>query len=118
MKLNDPFGRVARRDRARYSALKDRLQQANILDARALQGFIDNVTATMLRLLAVILAAAMVLALLFPEASGLIMLLAALVLLWLAVSYVQTRLYLRRYRREECHRGQPESTATGGHTDR
>jgi len=104
MKLNDPFGRVARRDRAQYSALRSRLQEAKIHDAQGLQGFTDNVRTTLLRLLAVVLAVAAGAVLLFPAASGLIMLLGALAMLWLGVSYVQTRLYLRRYLREECNR--------------
>lgn len=102
MRLNDPFGRVSRRDRARYDALRDRLRQAGVRDAQALQGFAANISATMRRLLWVLLAVSFVLILLFPGALGPIILIATLVLLWLVVSYVQTRLYLKRYRREEC----------------
>jgi len=104
MKLNDPFGRVARRDRAQYTALKQRLCQAQIRDAQALQGFTANVSTMFVRLLAVVLAVSLGLLLLFPTAASLIALLGTLALLWLAASYVQTRLYLKRYLREECDR--------------
>lgn len=102
MKLNDPFGRVARRDRAQYTALKARLQEAQIRDAQALEVFAANTRTALLRLLLVVVAVSAGMVLLFPAASSLIVLLGTLGLLWLAVSYVQTHLYLRRYLREEC----------------
>lgn len=102
MKLGDPFGRVARRDRDRYAALRERLQQAEVRDAAGVRAFARNITITLARLVAVIVAVALGAMLLFPSTMNATILLSALVLLWLAVGYVQTRLYLERYRREEC----------------
>ena len=102
MKLNDPFGRVARRDRDRYAALRERLRQAQVCDAGAVRVFMRNITITLGRLVAVIVGVALGASLLFPSAKNVIIMLSALVLLWLAVGYVQTRLYLERYLREEC----------------
>ncbi len=101
VKLNDPFGRVSRRDRQRYSTFEQRLRQQGVGDSAALRQFTRRMTRTMIRLAAGILAVAAVLALAFPASRGLVSLLGVLILVWLAAGYAQTRLYLKRYRREQ-----------------
>ena len=100
MKLNDPFGRVSRREQHRYKTLEQRLRDESVLDAGSLQRFTRRATATVLKLTAAILALSATLALVFPGLRSLLLLLDILLLLGLSAGYLQTRLYLRRYRRE------------------
>lgn len=102
MKLNDPFGRVARRDRDRYRTLRSQLHGQGIRDAAAVQRFRHNMSATLLRLLVIIAAVVSIVIVVFPDARNPVLLVGALLLLWFATSYVQTRLYLKKYLRDEC----------------
>ncbi len=103
MKLNDPFGRVSRREQHRYKTLEQRLRGEGVLDADSLQRFTRGATATILKLSAIILVLSATLALVFPGLRSLLLLLDVLLLLWLSAGYLQTRLYLKRYRRENFH---------------
>lgn len=102
MKLNDPFGRVSRRNLDRYAALRARLLDEGIRDTAKVRRFRQNMTATLLRLVALVSVCSAAVALPFPAARGPALLCGALALLWLIVGYAQTRLYLARYLREEC----------------
>jgi len=105
VKLNDPFGRVARRDQGQYATFKQQLRQAHVTTADGVRTFAHNASTTMLRLVVVTAGGTTLMGLLFPAARGLAAAVAALVLIWLAASYVKTRLYLARYLREECDNG-------------
>jgi hypothetical protein len=101
VKLSDPFGRVSRRDQQRYLSLEQRLREQGVCDDAALRQFTRRMTRTMALLVTGILAVAAALALAFPASRGLVSLLGVLVFVWLAAGYAQTRLYLKRYRREQ-----------------
>ena len=103
VKLNDPFGRVSRREQHRYKILEQRLRDEGVLDADSLQRFTRGATATILKLSAMILVLSATLALVFPGLRSLLLVLDVLLLLWLSAGYLQTRLYLKRYRRENFH---------------
>ena len=100
MKLNDPFGRVSRREQERYRMLEQRLRDEGILDTGALNRFAHRLAVTILKLTGAVLVASAALALVFPGSSSLIVMLDILLLLWLAAGYFKTRIYLKRYRRE------------------
>ena len=100
MSLNDPFGRVSRRQKTAYHRLSEQLRQQGVLTPSAVHRAQRNLRQTGLRLLAVIVVAAVVGGLLFPEMQALIALTGALVLLWLGTSYLQTRNHLNTYARE------------------
>lgn len=105
MKLNDPFGRVSKKNQRNYQSLRDRLRQEEIRDPAAIARFTTNMTGTAARLAMIIFGASMALAVFFPELLATLLTLDALVLLWIAVGYIQTRLHLKRYIREECNKG-------------
>jgi len=100
VKLNDPFGRVSRREQHRYKTLEQRLRDEGVLDIGSLQRFTRRATTAILRLTAAILVLSATLALVFPASRSLLLVLDILLLLWLSAGYLQTRLYLKRYRRE------------------
>jgi hypothetical protein len=100
VKLNDPFGRVSRREQERYRVLEQRLRDEGILEVGALHRFTHRLTATILKLAGAVLVASAALALVFPKSCSLILMLDVLLLLWLSANYFKTRVYLKRYRRE------------------
>lgn len=104
MKLNDPFGRVSNRNRRNYASLRDRLHQEGIRDIAAVRGFTENMTATAVKLLLLLFGIPLILAVFFPQFRGALLALGILILLWVSVVYLQTRMHLKRYIREECNR--------------
>ncbi len=114
MKLNDPFGRVGRRDQAKYETIKQQLQSAGIDSTGALTTAQRNINRSVLTLLAVVIGMAALFALLAPATRGIVGTFGALILLWISANYVQTRLHLRRYRRELETSGASHETITDG----
>jgi hypothetical protein len=108
LKLNDPFGRVSKKNRRNYESLRDRLLQEGICDPAAIARFTTNMTTTAARLAVIILGASIVLAVIFPKLLATLLALDSLILLWIAVGYFQTRLHLKRYAREECKEGRQD----------
>ena len=102
MKMNDPFGRVSKRDRRDYASLRDRLQQEGIRDSRAVDGLIANMNATATKLLLLLFGISLVLGVFLPSIRIGLAGTVALLLLWATVVYVKTRMHLKRYAREEC----------------
>ena len=102
MKLNDPFGRVANRNRRNYGALRDRLLEEGIRDSGAVRRFTANMTATALKLLLPVFAISLALMVFFPQLLAGLLALTVLIVLWVAAVYFQTRMHLKRYLREEC----------------
>lgn len=100
MSLNDPFGRVSRRQRRAYAQLRTQLLDAGVRDADAVAATSRNIRDTVVKLALVIAAATLGLVVLFPQSRGTVLMLAALALLWLAANYLQTRGHLRHYLRE------------------
>ncbi len=109
MSLNDPFGRVSRRQRDAYRQFREQLRQQDIRTAAAVRQARRNLLQTSLRLLAVVVGAAVLGGILFPAASAMIAVTAVLVLLWLGSSYLQTRNYLNIYARELSDAGTPDA---------
>lgn len=105
MKLNDPFGRVSRRNEASYRSLRDRLQQEGIRDSQALRRVTANMTATIVKSLVLLFGLSVALGLFFPPLRIALFGIYVLVLLWVAVVYLKTRVHLNRYLQEECGKG-------------
>lgn len=100
--ISDPFSRVNSKRERHYQALRERLRQDGIHDAGAIAQLADNMWRMALKLAATALAVSLLLAVLLPSQFGVVMTLGVLALLWVAVSYVHTRMLVRRYLREEC----------------
>ena len=102
MKLNDPFGRVSRRQQQTYAALCARLKRQGVNDMASVHTFVARVRTLALGSVIGVIAITLILAAVLPTLGGLIGVIGALALIWLATSYLQTRMYLRRYINEEC----------------
>jgi uncharacterized membrane protein YjjP (DUF1212 family) len=100
MKLNDPFGRVGRRQQANYAAVRQQLQAEGVDSIGALDAIERRMTRSFWVMAAGIAATAALIALLLTAWQGISLVFAALGLLWAGSHYLQTRLLLRRYRRE------------------
>lgn len=100
MNLNDPFGRVARKNRRGYQALRAQLQEAGVTDVQALSGVVRQSRQSMTRLVAGLLGVAAVAALIFPGLATAVSLVAAMLLIGVIASYLQVRAHLNRYRNE------------------
>lgn len=100
MDLNDPFGRVSRRNQQSYQLFKRHLQQHGITDSHRLGEFSKRATYMLLKLLGLLFGTLGLLILVFPTALPALMLLCGTAALWGLARYLQTRLYLNRYRRE------------------
>ncbi len=109
MSLNDPFGRVSRRQQKAYQQFREQLRQQDVLTPAAVQQAQRHLHQTSLRLLAITVGAAAIAGMLFPELRALIAVTAVLVLLWLGSSYLQTRGYLNAYAREINDAGSPDA---------
>jgi uncharacterized membrane protein YjjP (DUF1212 family) len=100
MKLNDPFGRVGRRQQAHYAAVRQQLQAEGVDSLNALDAVEHRMTRSFWVMTAGIAGIAALIALLLPAGQGITLVFAALALLWAGSHYLQTRLLLKRYRRE------------------
>ena len=109
MSLNDPFGRVSRRQNDAYRRLRDQLRQQGIVTPPAVRQAQHRLRQTSLRLLAIIIAAAALGGVLFPDLRAVIAVTIALVLLWLGSSYLQTRTHLNTYLRAVSDAGSRET---------
>ena len=102
MKLNDPFGRVSKRNQHNYQMLRERLLQAGVRDSGGVSLFIRNMSIAAAKLWLFFCGACLVLAVFLPQLQTVLLALNILVLLWLAAVYFKTRMHLKRYLREEC----------------
>ena len=100
MRLDDPFGRVARNNHQAYTALRMRLLAEGVNDTAAVDRFTRNMRRTAGRLTLLVLALSAMLGLLFPRAAAPLFVFGAVVIAWLGTSYWQTRAHVHRYRRE------------------
>lgn len=105
MSLNDPFGRVARKNARAYEGLRERLRQQGVCSREGVDVFIRGTSATALKIGLVLLAVWLAATLAFPQLAALTAVFTVAALAWVATGYLQTRLMLRRYLREEC--GEP-----------
>jgi len=102
LKLNDPFGRVSSRNEASYQSLRDRLQQEGIRDDEAVRRVTTRMTATVVKGLGVLIGVSVALIILFPPLRITLLGIDILIVLWVSVVYLKTRMHLNRYLLEEC----------------
>lgn len=120
MKLNDPFGRVGRRQEASYAALKAQLIAEGIDQVSAVDAVMQRMTRMALLFMTITIGVTLLAGLLFAPWWGLVGVLGGITLLWLSATLFRTRTHLRRYRRElsreaAAHRDNPhDNKAPGG----
>lgn len=100
MKLNDPFGRVGRREQAGYATVKSQLLAEGVSSISALDASTRRITQSVVIFSLVILGISVLVASTVPAWRGLIGVFAALALIWIGATFVRTRLHLKRFRDE------------------
>jgi len=100
VKLNDPFGRVGRRQQANYAAVRQQLQAEGVGSGGELDAIEQRLSRTFWIAAGVLGGITTLIVALAPAWQGLALVFAALGLLWAGSHFLQTRLYLKRYRRE------------------
>ena len=101
MKLNDPFGRLARRDESGYAAVRLRLKAAGIDDAAGVERILKQTRRNVLAFGAAVVLSTLGLALLLPRVAPIVYALALLLLAVATHALIQGRRHLRRYITEE-----------------
>lgn len=110
MKLNDPFGRMARRREREYESLKQALQKAGMTDKQKAEELKTNLAKRSKTGLMVVIPVVVILALAFREYAIFVLAFGILAILWLTNTSRRGQEYISRYIAEEC--GQPmEATA-------
>ncbi|SEG29271.1 hypothetical protein [Marinobacterium lutimaris] len=108
MKLNDPFGRMARRREREYESLKQALLKANMTDAQKAADLRDNLAKRSKTGLMVVIPIIVIMALVFREYAIFALAFGVLAILWLTNTSRRGQEYINRYIAEEC--GQPTDT--------
>ena len=101
MKFDDPFGRKAQKQERDYASLSEALRKAGVTTAADVQRCERNITRNAVIMVVLSLLSVLLAALVYPAVLGIVTVLAAIVLLWIAASTVSGRRHLQRYRREE-----------------
>ncbi|MGB5832091.1 MAG: hypothetical protein WBG92_08885 [Thiohalocapsa sp.] len=114
MNLNDPFGRLQRRDEAGYAALRERLADAGVDSVGAAEGVMHNTRRNVLTFSAVVLMSALLLFALLPKLAPITGSLALFLLVIAANAMIKGRRYLKRYIAEELGRTGERRTASDG----
>ena len=119
MSLNDPFGRVSRRQAQAYSACREQLRTSGITSIDQVTAQVHRLGRNLLGLTGVVALVAIMAGWLFPSQRTWVGVVTTLVLLLLGSGFVQTRACLARYRNELARsgdvddgRGQPETPKT------
>lgn len=110
MKIDDPFGRKAQKQERNYVSLCGALKQAGVSTADDVLRCERNVTRNAVVMVVLALLSVLLAALIYPAVLGLVAVLAAIVMLWVAVTTVNGRRHLQRYLREEIERVEPPAT--------
>jgi len=97
VKLNDPFGRVGRRQNQAYAGVRQQLQARGIEDPAAVRELIRGVSRSALIWAGVVALSSVIAFVLFPEHQGIMGTLAGLILVWIIANGFQAQMHLRRY---------------------
>jgi hypothetical protein len=111
MKLNDPFGRVGRRQQAGYAAVKSQLLAEGISTVAAVEATARRITRSALLFALVVSGLSVLVAGLVPAWRGLTGVFAGLALIWIGATFARTRLHLKRFRAELNGAGAARPTA-------
>lgn len=100
MTLGDPFGRVSRRQRAAYHALREQLQRQGTTSHAQIEQLLFRLHRTTLHIALGLLIIGIVLFLMLPQWGGVLTLIGVMLGAWIASSFLQTRTHLRAYHDE------------------
>jgi len=105
MRLNDPFGRLQRRDEAGYDTVKTALRQAGVRDRAAARQVIARTRTRVLTFIAIVCTALVPVLLLWPRLLPIALALTALAVAVAANALIKARQHVQRYMDEEIDAG-------------
>lgn len=101
MKLNDPFGRMARRHQTGYESMRAVLQNAGITTPEAAREVIRKTRVRAVKFIAVCLVLFLLSAWLLPNALVVSVFFSVLIIVWVATWMVNGQRYINRYIEED-----------------
>jgi len=101
MNLNDPFGRLQRRDAAGYDSMRHKLLAAGIDSAEDVRHLLVSTRRNVLRFGAIVVVSALFLLVLVPTLAPITLSLALLLLVVAGNALIKGQRYLQRYIAEE-----------------
>ena len=101
MKLNDPFGRLERRNQANYALMRDAMIQGGIETEQAALEVIETSKQKLIKFMAVVLAGLVLFVCFVPKSWPIMLCIAGMVLIWGVKSVISGRRYVERYIKEE-----------------
>lgn len=101
MKFNDPFGRLESRHQRGYESMRDIMRKGRINTPEAALEVIKQSKERAQRYIVLALAAALLIALLWPEGRPAALSLVLFFIVWIATSAINGQRYIRRYIDEE-----------------
>lgn len=104
MNLNDPFGRVARREQQEYESLRDSLKESGVNSRSDADVILERIQARGTKIVTVIAIITLLVALLFPDAHTITLIFSGLALLWVFKMTKNARQHIQRYIEEEISR--------------
>lgn len=104
MKLNDPFGRMARRREREYDSLRQSLLKAGLTDRQQAEALLETLKKRSKTGLWVVIPLTLVAALLLQEYAIFIGAFGLLATLWLTNTLRRGQEYISRYIQEECNK--------------
>lgn len=117
MKLNDPFGRMARRREREYQSLSESLRKAGLTDRDKAEALIASLRSRTKKMLWIAVPATLALALIFREYAIYVVAFGLLTILWLSNTTQRGTEYISRYIEEECSGETPEESDTAAAGD-
>ena len=109
MKLNDPFGRMARRHQTGYESMRAILQNADITTPEAAREVMRNTRIRAVKFLAVCLLLLLIAAWLLPDSFIVAAFFGILVIAWVLTWTINGQRYIQRYIDEDLQGESPSS---------
>jgi hypothetical protein len=114
MKLNDPFGRLEKKNQAAYAMMREAMQKGGINTLQKAQDVIVRSKNRTLKFLAVVLAVLLLAGVMFPQFVPAIVCLGLIIVVWGVKSMINGRGHVQRYIDEELQGKTEEQGADGG----
>lgn len=101
MKLNDPFGRLEKRNQTNYAMMRDAMAKSGINTVQGAQKIIKRSKDRSLKFLSVVIVILLLIGCFAPQAVPVIGAIAVLVIVWTINSMINGEKYVKRYIKEE-----------------
>lgn len=101
MTLKDPFGRLQQKQQSQYESLRAALQEAGVDNRDEAIRYLSNMRRNGLLMMVLVVGVAILLSTLFPGLAGIILVFAALLLIWVFSMLLNGHRFVKRFIAEE-----------------